>query len=76
MNEHSITLASGKAIRARHGIVGIAPDMQVIALDQATEAPGEDRLTAAQMIELADIMIARWTALKARVATRSNRIKG
>jgi len=70
-----VTLNSGKVIYAPFEVVGIGPDLRAhVGADQELRTPdaGEwetDRLTAAECVELADQMLARWAAFRERWAT-------
>lgn len=76
--KRGMTFSSGRELHANRGIVGIAPDLTIyegydggIAWppDLDPDFPDEEAFTADDMRELADEMIARWTAFRGRLTT-------
>lgn len=66
-DEDFITLPSGREIGANRRIIGIDDRGAVFeGYDGGVDSPEGRGLTDAQRIELADIMIARWTEFKRR----------
>ena len=68
-----ITFKSGRSIEPNGGFVGIDPDLEIAeGCDNApTYWDNEqneycDQYSSADMMELADLMIMRWTAFKAK----------
>lgn len=64
-----VIFTSGKTCDANHGIIGLSPDMDVTeGWDGCIYKPEDeyfDKLSKADLIELADYMIAEWTKFKA-----------
>ena len=66
----TITFSSGRTAYANNGIVGLGPKMSVTegydgGIGWPPLEPDEDSLTADDMGELADHMVAEWTRFKA-----------
>jgi hypothetical protein len=76
-DKHTIRLSTGKEIYAHRGIVGISPDLREVTegydggieRGYETEEDWGDsryRLTPAERVEIADLMLARWRAYRER----------
>jgi hypothetical protein len=69
-------MSTGREIYANQGIIGLSPDLHLSGgYDQGIEWPSgdwlepEDRLTAEDMLELADEMISRWQRFRDSIDT-------
>lgn len=74
-----ITFSSGKTIDPAFGVVGIGPDLALSdgydgRIDVAGEGAAYDpamELTPAEVVELADLMIGRWQAIRELMARKT-----
>lgn len=63
-DDEIITFSTGLSVKAFHGIVGIAPDLETYYGYDGGLFEYDYTPTKQERIELADLMIARWQAFK------------
>ena len=76
--------STGRTLIASEGIIGLAPNGDVYSgwdeilfehLPLMPKAPKTDDLNPAELIELADYMIARWQAFRSRIIAQSTSVE-
>lgn len=82
MKEDRITFRSGRYIEPNNGIVGLSPGLELYdGYDETLKAsdpaehddPFPQELSPAEEVELADIMIARWSQVRAAALVKAER---
>ena len=83
MDDDNITLPSGRSVYANCGYVGISGDLSLstgyddrIWINRTPAASHYDELSVSEIIELCDVAIGRWAALKQEMVAENGGADG